>query len=149
MIVREYDPADSDRLYMIMCGSLDETYGQEMLSYFHLQWPKGQLVVCDYSGRPIGFLSSSKIDNSHARIMMFAVDPNFRSMGLGSELLIRLKHIAMMNGMNHISLEVRPSNMRAINLYRRHGFVPTEIMKNYYNDGGDAMRMDLLFQLNI
>ena len=149
MIIREYGPEDSDRLYMILCGSLDETYGQEMLTYFHLQWPKGQLVVCDYSGRPVGFLSSSKIDDNHARIMMFAVDPGFRSMGLGSELLMKLKHVAMMNGIKHISLEVRPSNMRAITFYRRHGFVPTEILRKYYNDGGDAMRMDLLLQLNI
>jgi len=149
MMIREYDHRDSNRLYEISCSSLDQIYKEEMFSYFHLQWPKGQLVACDYSGRPIGFVSSAKIDPSHARIMMFAVDRDHRSFGVGSGLLIELRHMAVMNGINHISLEVRQSNMRAINFYRRHGFVPTEVLRNYYTDGGDAVKMDLIVQLNI
>ena len=145
MIVRKYTGSDSDRLYEIICASLDEPYAKEMIPYFHAQWSDGLLVACDFTGRPIGFLAASKIDSSNARIMMFAVDPVHRSMGIGSELLINLKRVAMMNGIAHISLEVRPSNMRAINLYKRHGFVPTEVLRDYYNNGGDALRMDLIF----
>ena len=98
MIIREYDPRDSDRLYEILCSSLDEYFRPEMLSYFHLQWPRGQLVACDFSGRPIGFISASKIDMNHVRIMMFAVDRDHRSMGIGSRLMAELKRAAMMNG---------------------------------------------------
>jgi len=144
MMVREYDPRDSERLYEIICSSLEESYKPEILSYFHLQWPKGQLVVCDFTGRPVGFVSASKISSSHARIMLFVVDRDHRSMGLGSKLLIHLRHVAMMNGINRISLEVRQSNMRAINFYKRHGFVPTEVFRMYYNDGADAVGMDLI-----
>ena len=143
-MIREYDPRDSERLYEIICSSLEESYRQEVLNYFHTQWPKGQLVACDYSGRPIGFIASSKITPSHARIMLFVVDRDHRSMGLGSKLLIQMKHIAMMCGINHISLEVRQTNMRAVNFYKRHGFVPTEVFRKYYNDGGDAVRMDMI-----
>ncbi|MDR2867032.1 MAG: GNAT family N-acetyltransferase [Methanomassiliicoccaceae archaeon] len=149
MIVREYCPGDSDRIYGIICSSLDETYKQELLSYLYLQWPKGQLVACDFSGRPVGFLSASRIDAAHARIMLLAVDGDRRSVGIGSKLFTHFRHIALMNGMNHISLEVRPSNMRAVNFYRRHGFVATEVLRNYYNDGGDAVRLNLTLQLNI
>ncbi|MDR0335020.1 MAG: GNAT family N-acetyltransferase [Methanomassiliicoccaceae archaeon] len=140
---------DTDRLYEILCSSLDQSFGREMFSYFHLQWPAGQLVACDFSGRPIGFLSASKIDMSHARIMMFAVDRDHRSFGVGSKLLMHLKRVAMMNGIKHISLEVRPTNMRAINFYQRHGFTATEVLRTYYTDGGDAVRMDHIAQLNI
>jgi ribosomal-protein-alanine N-acetyltransferase len=149
MMIREYDPKDADRLYEILCSSLDESFAPEMLSYFHLQWPKGQLVVCDFSGRPIGFISVSKIDSTHARIMMFAVDREYRSFGAGTKLLIQLKQLAMMNGIKRISLEVRPTNIRAISFYQRHGFVATEVLRSYYNDGGDAVSMNLLVQLNI
>jgi ribosomal-protein-alanine N-acetyltransferase len=149
MIVREYDPNDSQRLYEILCSSLDEYFAPEMLSYFHVQWPKGQLVACDFSGRPIGFVAASKIDNTHLRIMMFAVDRDHRSFGVGSKLMIQLKQLAMMNGFKRISLEVRPTNMRAIRFYNRHGFTATEILKTYYNDGGDAVSMNYLVQLNI
>ena len=144
MIIREYEPRDSERSYEILCSSLDELYGKEMFFFFHQQWPKGQLVVCDFIGNPVGFLFSSKVNDSHARIMMFAVDSDHRSMGLGSKLLIRLKQTAAMHGIVHLSLEVRPSNMRAVNFYKRHGFVSTEILRNYYNDGGDAVKMDAI-----
>jgi len=80
---------------------------------------------------------------------MFAVDRDHRSMGIGSRLMAELKRAAMMNGIRHISLEVRPSNMRAVTFYNRHGFTATEVLRNYYNDGGDALRMDLIAQLNI
>ena len=143
MIVREYEPRDSERVYDILCSSLDETYRQETFSYFHMQWPKGQLVICDLSGMPMGFISSLRADLAHARIMMFAVDPGHRSMGLGSRLIMRFKQATMMSGINRISLEVRPSNTRAMSFYKRHGFAPTEVLRNYYNDGGDAVRMDL------
>jgi ribosomal protein S18 acetylase RimI-like enzyme len=149
MIIRGNDPKDADRLYEILCGSLDETYGREIFSYFHLQWSKGQFVACDFTGRPIGFMFTSRIDAPHVRIMLFAVDRDHRSFGIGSEMMVRLKQIAMMNLVNHISLEVRPSNMRAINFYKRHGFVATEILRGHYNDGGDAVRMDQILQLNI
>ncbi|MDR0778944.1 MAG: GNAT family N-acetyltransferase [Methanomassiliicoccaceae archaeon] len=149
MIIREYGPRDTDRLYEILCGSLDEYFKREMFSYFFLQWPKGQLVACDFTGRPVGFICASILDAVHARIMMFAVDRDHRSMGIGSLLLAQLKRTAIMSGIKHISLEVRPSNMRAIALYQRHGFVSVEILRNYYNDGGDAVRMDAVLQLNI
>jgi ribosomal-protein-alanine N-acetyltransferase len=149
MIIREYVPADADRLYEILCASLDESFGKEMFSYFHIQWPKGQLVACDFSGRPVGFLSVSRMDASHAKIMMFAVDRDRRSLGIGSKLLIHLKRIAMMNGIDRISLEVRPSNMRAANFYKRHGFVATEMLRGYYNDGGDAVRMNAVVHANV
>lgn len=144
MMIRGYEPRDSERLYEILCSSLDESYDPAMLSYFHMQWPGGQFVACDHAGRPIGFLSSSKINPAHAKIMLFAVDRNYRSMGAGAALLIRLKQAAMMNGIIHLSLEVRQSNMRAVNFYKRHGFVPTEVLPDFYNDGSSALRMDAI-----
>ncbi|MCL2786833.1 MAG: GNAT family N-acetyltransferase [Methanomassiliicoccaceae archaeon] len=144
MMIREYEERDSERLYEILLSSLDESYREEMFSFFRMQWPKGQLVACDFAGRPVGFIFTTKVDDRHVRIMMFAVDSAHRSMGIGSKLLVDLMRAAMMNGMTHISLEVRPSNMRAIGFYKRHGFAPTEILRSYYNDGGDAVRMDMI-----
>jgi len=149
MILREYDHRDSRRLYEISCSSLDQTYDEGMFAYFHMQWPRGQIVACDYSGKPMGFISTAKIDMSHARIMMFAVDREHRSSGIGSKLLGELKRVAMMNGINRISLEVRSTNTNAIEFYRKRGFVASEILENYYTDGGDAVKMDAIVQLNI
>ncbi|MCL2608026.1 MAG: GNAT family N-acetyltransferase [Methanomassiliicoccaceae archaeon] len=142
MIIKDYDPKDRERLYAIICASLDEMYEADMLYFFHVQWPDGQLTACDFSGIPIGLISSLKAETDHVRIMMFAVDENYRSIGVGSALLTRLKHVAAMQGIRRISLEVRPSNTRAVNFYKRHGFTISETLERYYNDGGDAVRMN-------
>ena len=142
MIVREFRPEDSEELYGIVLSSLDEQYEPTVFYYFHSQWPSGQLVVCDISGRPMGFLCSTKVGPNRARIMMFAVRSEYRNRGLGQLLLDRFRMNAMMNGMSTITLEVRPDNIRAIRFYKRNGFKETGVLPRFYKDGGDGIRMD-------
>lgn len=42
-------------------------------------------------------------------------------------------------GCNKINLEVRVNNVRATNLYRKHGFKDVFVRKNYYGEGEDAL----------
>ena len=42
-------------------------------------------------------------------------------------------------GCNKINLEVRTTNERAINLYKKHGFEDVIIRKNYYGKNEDAL----------
>lgn len=52
-----------------------------------------------------------------------AVDPGFRSMGLGSRLLEEIKQTARDHGKQRVRLDVIDTNPRAQALYERHGFV--------------------------
>ncbi len=127
---------------MIALSSLDEKYEPSVFQFFHTAWPKGQLVACDDIGRPVGFLFSTKIQNSKARIMMIAVAPSLRGKGIGQQLLDSLRMNARMAGINGLTLEVRPSNVDAIMFYKRNGFVENETLNNFYQDGGEAIRMN-------
>ena len=46
-----------------------------------------------------------------------------------------------MEGIRTIQLEVRAENSEAMGFYNKRGFVLSERLPHYYNDGGDGYRM--------
>jgi ribosomal-protein-alanine N-acetyltransferase len=62
--------------------------------------------------------------------------------GGGKQLLENLLDEAFKRSIQHATLEVRVSNVRAINLYRGYGFKGIALRKCYYTDNGeDALVM--------
>lgn len=80
------------------------------------------------------------IDEAH--ITNIAVHPEYRGFGIGSMLMESLLSICKLERVTAITLEVRVSNERAINLYKKYGFEEEGIRKNYYEDNReDALIM--------
>jgi len=80
------------------------------------------------------------LDEGH--ITNVAVDPAFRRRGIGQGLLDQLTQYALGRGAVAMTLEVRISNAVAQSLYRKLGFVPRGIRKQYYQDNKeDALIM--------
>jgi ribosomal-protein-alanine N-acetyltransferase len=75
------------------------------------------------------------VDEGH--ITTVAVDPDFQGSGIATRLLIGLSRDAIERGVRAMTLEVRVTNERAIALYRRFGYAPAGIRKNYYADEGE------------
>ena len=73
--------------------------------------------------------------------MLLGVLPEYRCRGIGKQLLDAFRMKAMLEGQIYIILEVRITNEGARRFYRRNGFVETDILKGYYRDGGDGVRM--------
>ena len=61
-----------------------------------------------------------------------AVLPQFRRCGIASQFVAAVVEYCTKNNLNEIALEVRESNIPAASLYKKHGFVPVGIRKNYY-----------------
>ncbi len=72
------------------------------------------------------------LDEGH--ITNIGVDPAFRRQGIGRGLLEELTLQAMCRGIIAMTLEVRLSNYEAQALYRKLGFEPSGIRKEYYQD---------------
>ncbi|MGE5380135.1 MAG: ribosomal protein S18-alanine N-acetyltransferase [Methylocystaceae bacterium] len=72
-----------------------------------------------------------------AHITNVAVDPESRRQGLGREIMEALIARAREKGAERIYLEVRPSNLAAINLYRSFGFLPAGVRRGYYTDNNE------------
>ncbi|HET7628909.1 MAG TPA: ribosomal protein S18-alanine N-acetyltransferase [Bacillales bacterium] len=80
------------------------------------------------------------VDESH--VTNIAILPEYRGKQIGESLLRTAMHYARMKGARKMSLEVRVSNESAQRLYRKLGFQPGGIRKNYYTDNyEDALVM--------
>ena len=70
------------------------------------------------------------LDDGH--VTTIAVDPAWHRHKVGTRLLLALAHEARRRGATSLTLEVRVRNSGAQELYRRFGFRPAGIRKNYY-----------------
>jgi len=70
--------------------------------------------------------------SGEAHVTTIAVHPDFRGRGLGKMLMNTLIDYAKKQGADTMVLEVRPSNIPALNLYKGLGFRNIGWRKNYY-----------------
>ncbi|MFK8016250.1 MAG: ribosomal protein S18-alanine N-acetyltransferase [Gammaproteobacteria bacterium] len=77
-----------------------------------------------------------------AHILNLCLDGAHRRLGLGRRLLEHLLSLALGKGVHEVFLEVRPSNVPALTLYRDFGFEQVGRRPNYYRAG--AGREDAL-----
>lgn len=86
----------------------------------------------------IGFM----IVDEEAHVTTIATAPAYQRKGVARTLLIDGIHTLVPMGVRHLSLEVAASNEPAQTLYRRFGFAPVGVRKNYYPiTGEDALVM--------
>ncbi len=75
-------------------------------------------------------------------ILNLAISARYRRKGYGRYLLEGFLEEAQNKGATKITLEVRKSNVEAINLYKEFNFAVKGVRKNYYFDTGeDALIM--------
>jgi ribosomal-protein-alanine N-acetyltransferase len=65
-------------------------------------------------------------------VTTLAVDPAWHRNKIGTRLLLTLAREAIRRGAGNLTLEVRVTNHAAQEMYRRFGFRPAGIRKNYY-----------------
>jgi ribosomal-protein-alanine N-acetyltransferase len=65
-------------------------------------------------------------------IINLYVDEEYQGMGFGSIIMEFVIDICEQSNISNLSLEVRSSNVKAINLYEKYGLKKSHIRKNYY-----------------
>ena len=92
-------------------------------------------------GRIVGYISFAIVyDEIHLRNL--AVHKDWKRHGVASNLLSRMITISSGRGARCGTLEVRGSNVAALELYKRFGFVVEGTRPSYYSDTGeDALIM--------
>ncbi len=81
-------------------------------------------VLCGYGGL--------MVTEEDGHVTTLAVDPAWHRNKIGSRLLLTLAREAIRRGASNLTLEVRVTNHAAQEMYRRFGFRPAGIRKNYY-----------------
>jgi ribosomal-protein-alanine N-acetyltransferase len=93
-------------------------------------------VVAEDAGRVIAYCGMWVIiDEAH--ITNIAVHPGYRGRKIGENLMRLMMNLAVTLGAERMTLEVRPSNTAARNLYNKLGFEEQGIRKGYYSDNNE------------
>lgn len=90
----------------------------------------------------IGF-AGMRVEQMRGHISVLAVHPDWRGLGLGELLLITALQQAIAMRAASVMLEVRPSNTTAQSLYAKYHFIPMGRHTRYYQDGEDALLLEV------
>ena len=83
--------------------------------------------------KSVAFLEYSLIYD-RMEIDNIRVDDEHQGEGIGTKLMAHLISVAIENRVDNITLEVRISNEKARNLYKKFGFREVALRKYYYGD---------------
>ena len=87
--------------------------------------------VCRIGGELVGYaVIMMVLDEAH--LLNISVDQSRHGMGFGARLLRHAMSVAPTLRARMLLLEVRPSNERALQLYKHFGFVRIGVRKAYY-----------------
>ena len=140
-------PGDLDEVHALECSVFPHPWSRtnfsDSLASGYDAW-----TVRDLAGELAGYyLLMYAVDEAH--LLDVAVAAHRQRQGLGRYLLERIGARAREQGMESILLEVRPSNERALEVYRRYGYREIGRRKGYYpahaglREDAIVMRLDL------
>jgi [ribosomal protein S18]-alanine N-acetyltransferase len=143
---RPFKLGDIKAVYEIEKASFPRPWPKFSFLVFHYREPQG-FKVAAISGQIIGYSIVSiepKMTSIHeniAHLVNLAVHPDFRRRKIGRRLIEGAITYAAESGVDGIELEVNVMNQTARELYLEMGFVEKNIIKDYYEDGEDAIIM--------
>ncbi len=141
MKVRKFVPKDLKRVFEIENMSFDQSYGINM---FQQLYEMGiGFLVAEKDDYVVGYVMFWIKYENQGHIISIAVDKNYRRQGAGTELLIRAISILSMLPIDAIYLEVRQSNVGAVEFYERFNFIKDRVVPGYYESGEGAIIMYL------
>jgi len=98
-------------------------------------------VVVARSGNRIAGFGIMRYRDDDAHLDLLGVDPEFRSEGIGRDLVRWLEKPALLGGISKVILEVRRANLGAQAFYDRLGYRKLAVLDGYYQGRESAVRM--------
>lgn len=145
LTIRLLRPSDINEISELTRSSLGEIYPTSFYMTVLEHWPEGSLIATE-NDRIVGFIMGVISNVRQARILMLAVREDHRRSGIAKMLLRAFISSCLIGGICSIILEVRISNIAAINLYTEFGFSIIDNLRSYYRDGEDGLRMEIVLQ---
>ena len=84
-----------------------------------------------YNGEVVGYICIFHLFEE-GELLNIAVSPDYRKHKIGQSLIDFMFNYLKAKNVSRITLEVRESNIPAKKLYKKNGFIPLGIRKNYY-----------------
>lgn len=94
-----------------------------------LELDTSYFLVAEIDGKAVGYMGL-QIFSGEGYVTNVAVLPQYRKQGIAKALITE----QMKNHMDFITLEVRESNIPAVNLYTKMGFKNVGVRPNFYSN---------------
>lgn len=136
ILIRPTKFMDINNIMSINLICLPENYPKDLwIDIFNIG--KEHCFVAEVSKTIIGYIFCNQ-----ETIISFAINPEFQNKGIGKQLLSHCLNTFT----THVNLNVRISNEKAINIYKKFDFDVKDIIKDYYiNPNEDCIVMKRLF----
>lgn len=139
--IREAEAKDLSEVYEIEALSFGNEAYDVFLLHLYLTLSRETFLVAQFGNRVVGYTIGILNKWGEGHVISVAAHPSFRRRGVASALLAELLRRFKDKGAKIAKLEVKVSNLPAINLYKKFGFKTVGLIKNYYPDGEDAYLM--------
>jgi ribosomal-protein-alanine N-acetyltransferase len=155
--LRPFKLADLEQVININRVCLPENYTNFFFTDLYERFPES-FIVAEENGEAIGYImcrieiglsSFQRLGIAKkGHVISVAVLPEYRRQGVGQALVQEAMRAMLHSKAKECYLEVRVSNMPAVNLYKKLGFKILRTIGGYYADGEDAyiMSQRLLFK---
>ena len=132
---------DLRKLMPIESAVFPEPWSPEVFNS-ELALRKGRLYRAVWDGNEMAGYIGFLIVDDEAHMTTIATAPAYQRNGVAIAMIVDALRTLRARGVRHISLEVAANNRPAQALYRRFGFAPVSVRKNYYPvTGQDALVM--------
>lgn len=148
--LRRFKPADLENVIRINRVCLPENYTTLFFMNIYKRFPEA-FIVAEENNQIVGYIMC-RIEtgiptfkilgiSKKGHVISIAVLPNHHRKGIGYALIQKATQAMQNYGAKECYLEVRESNMPAVELYKKLGFDIARTARNYYADGEDAFVM--------
>ena len=141
MRIQKLRRRDLGKLLRIESAVFPEPWSPEVFNS-ELALRKGRLYRAAWDGDEIaGYIGFFVVDDE-AHMTTVATAPPYQRSGVAITMIVDALRTLRSGGVQNVSLEVATNNEPAQSLYRRFGFAPVGVRKNYYPvTGQDALLM--------
>lgn len=134
-------PMTLDDIDLVVAGetkAFGKSLGRDLITFDLKSNPYAYYFVLEVNDQISGYISSWIYDDGNAQILNVYVDDKYRGYGFGRDLVSFICELCDESGVDSLTLEVRPSNEVALNLYSSFGFNKISVRKRYYDNSEDA-----------
>ncbi len=143
-IIRKMLESDLDEIIQIEKRVFPDAWEREMF-YSEIREHDSKVLIDTSKSKIIGYICGWKIIDEYL-INNVAIDLPYRKKGLGQYFLSEIISEQIKQGVTKFFLEVRVTNIGAINLYKKLGFKELRVRKKYYKDPvEDAFEMGAFY----
>jgi len=148
--LRRFQPSDLEKVIHINAVCLPENYSSYFFMDLYAHYPD-TFIVAEVYGELVGYIMC-RIETGlpgfgllgitkRGHVISIAVLPEYQRKGIGQALLEEVMLSMRTYKAKECYLEVRTSNIPAINLYKKLGFDTSRTINGYYADGEAAAVM--------